>query len=819
MSSTPAPRSLRPYQVEATRAVEDAWKNGNNRPSVVLPTGTGKPLADSTLVITPSGVKTHGDLIVGDFVFHPSGRTVRITHVHPQGDIDVWRVGFSDGTSIVAGGGHLWSVFRDGVSDILTTSSIHQSITNGERPWSIPLTSPIIFSADESLQDFRTEALRLVHETEHISDDLLFTSVIQRVRLLSAVVDALRGDQAEVSVLTSPSDDVTRRIQMLTWSLGGTMSVTDNVYVRVSLPVGVTVPGLLSESDPHRHIVSVTYAGVESCQCITVDESDGLYLAGKEFIVTHNSTVIANVATRARRNGKKTLLLAHRTELLDQMAGAVQAVDPGGQEVGIVAADRNDFHTDIVAASFQTLSRSPNRLAALGTRDVILADEAHHISAATYTGVLENMGALDPASGVNSCGFTATMYRDDGKQLGDVWREVVFEKDLMWAIREGYLIAPRGKTIAIKGLNQLASIRTVRGDYNQTELAEVMNASVDSTVDAILRHCPDRAMIVFAAGVEHARTLAEKLTVAGIPSKDVTGSHKRDYRESAYSEFREGKLNCLVTVQVLTEGADFPRCDAVVLARPTRSKVLLTQIIGRAVRTYTDPDTGLDKDDALVVDLTGVVRDAKLTSLTDLYPEAKREVYTEDGDEVTGTDKDPTMAPPEKERKGRLELEDIDLVEGGTPYRSKVLWLKSDPLNTDGDEIAFMPLRHPRQYVFLYPPLNRVTDKGVMLGRLEANRSITFVTDPSGNIVRGNIAEAMAAAEQIVGSTGYIRKDAQWRKPGVKPSDSQKSLAKNLNINVDVDMLNKAELSDIITLRLARPLLTDIVRRTGYPPD
>jgi hypothetical protein len=762
------------------------------------------------------------------------------------------------------------------------------------------------------------------------------------------------------------------------------------------------------------------------------------------------------------------------------------------------------------------------------------------------------------------------MYRDDGKALGDVWSEVVFEKDLMWAIREGYLIAPHGKTIAIQGLNQLASIRSVRGDYNQTELADVMNASVDSTVDAILRHCPDSAMIVFAAGVKHAATLAGKLTAAGIPARDVTGAHKRDYREEAYSDFREGRINCLVTVQVLTEGADFPRCDTVVLARPTRSKVLLCfdsateiltsrgwvngmelenddqvaqwsgtteeiiftaplhyfsravedgermvslnlpatsirvtedhrvyfrpkgapehagwrvspaseladkskrqvlipsagmskfngipltddeirliawvttdggirkdnlayvsqskasnvpeieriiqacgikygthvdskptnfgarshplvrysmslgkprgrdshlrgwgylekwmfktnprfktegssevqsrwedvssdqwdvfmntldaanganttvdnlgwtprsmhvslsslpfaewvqamcvqrgwstsltqhtgrtglwmlhakkitrrvvggsdgrptwtyedpdpyekvwcvtvpsgavvtrrkgkvtilgqcQIIGRAVRPYTDSD-GFEKDTALVLDLTGVVRDAKLTSLTDLYPEAKREVYTEDGEEVTGTDKDPTLAPPEKERKGILQLEDIDLVEGGAPFRSKVLWMKSDPLNTDGDEIAFMPLRYPRQYVFLYPPLNRVTDKGVMLGRLDANRGITFVTDPSGNIVRGNIAEAMTAAEQIVGSTGYIRKDAQWRKPSVKPSDSQKSLAKNLNIDVDPNMLNKAELSDLITLRLAKPLLADVVRRTGYP--
>lgn len=1053
VSDTPTPRVLRPYQLEATQRVEDSWANGKSRVSVVLPTGTGKMVPHFVPVPTPSGVKPHGDLRVGDVVFHQSGNPTTITHIHPHGLSDVWRITFSDKTSVLAGEDHLWKVSRkDNDWKLMTTEDLSNTILrpNGDRALKIPMTIPVKYpERDLPIEPYTLGSLiasgaltvnrasnitihtsdKHVHErvkraypksevrtydvrspimafTKHpevltaitdfglnvrsylrfIPTQYLESSVEQRIALLQGLMDgdgiSRMGNRYAIYSTLSPK--LAEDVQNLACSLGGTATITASPRARIDTEhwstdinkhkslyrLSILLPSDMSPwysrrkipykpavvREPNRVIVSVEYAGKEECQCITVDNPDGLYLVGNEHIVTHNSSVIANVATRARRTGKKALLLAHRTELLDQMAGAVQAVDPLGEEVGIVAAERDEHQAGIVAASFQTLSRSPNRLAALGNRDVILADECfpagtlvgntaieniqvgdmvpswdehtgqmvrktvtrvtesvptdmvrilfvnglevactakhpfltengwlpaskllnehvitpharggsvkalrvdtlkptddgtfggscpdglvynlevegthtylvdggfvahncHHISAATYTRVLEDMGALDPSSGVNSCGFTATMYRDDGKALGDVWSEVVFEKDLMWAIREGYLIAPHGKTIAIQGLNQLASIRSVRGDYNQTELADVMNASVDSTVDAILRHCPDAAMIVFAAGVKHAATLAGKLTAAGIPARDVTGAHKRDYREEAYSDFREGRINCLVTVQVLTEGADFPRCDTVVLARPTRSKVLLTQIIGRAVRPYTDPD-GFEKDTALVLDLTGVVRDAKLTSLTDLYPEAKREVYTEDGEEVTGTDKDPTLAPPEKERKGILQLEDIDLVEGGAPFRSKVLWMKSDPLNTDGDEIAFMPLRYPRQYVFLYPPLNRVTDKGVMLGRLDANRGITFVTDPTGNIVRGNIAEAMTAAEQIVGSTGYIRKDAQWRKPSVKPSDSQKSLAKNLNIDVDPNMLNKAELSDLITLRLAKPLLADVVRRTGYP--
>lgn len=675
---------------------------------------------------------------------------------------------------------------------------------------------------------------------------------------------------------------------------------------------------------------------------------------------TGKSTVISSIATRARAHGKRVLLLAHRTELLEQMAEACSAVDPSGERVGIVAADRDENDTAIVAASFQTLARSSSRVAALGKRDVILADECfpagtilaggtpiekvkvgqvvpswdekrhqivhravtnvfvseptsmvrvvfadksfavctaghpfltygdkrcervwvpavelkpytrvvqggnlgerelrvtsvtellpaedgsfaecpdgrvynievedthtyllynnavvhncHHISAPTYLKVLDDLGAMDDDSGVTSCGFTATMYRDDGKSLGDVWSEVVFERDLMWAIENGYLIPPSGKTVALASLNQLAKIRNVGGDYKQSELAEVMSASVESTVDAILRHCPQAAMIVFAAGVDHAQMLAEMLTASGIPAKEVTGSHNREYREKVYTDFRSGAINCLVTVQVLTEGADFPRCDTVVMARPTRSKVLLTQMIGRSVRLYTDPVTGIAKTKATVLDLTGVVRDVKLMSLTDLYPDAEHEVYNSDGDDIT--EKVAAMdellgKKPGKERQGRIDLEDIDLM--GMPRR-KVLWLTTPPLTRDGDEVMFLPTKTSREYMFLYPPLNKVGSNPVMLGHLGRDGRVSFLTDANGQPVRGTIAQAMDAAENMAGSANYIKVDAPWRKPGLPPSDSQVSLGRNLGIP-NADSLSKAELSDRITTVFASRLFADVVRR------
>lgn len=673
------------------------------------------------------------------------------------------------------------------------------------------------------------------------------------------------------------------------------------------------------------------------------------------------SSVISSLATRARAAGKRVLLLAHRTELLEQMAETVGIVEPGGERVGVVAAERNENDTAIVAASFQTLARSEKRVADLGNRDVILADECfpagtllaggcpidkvtvgrtvaswdetrrcvvqrkvtqvfkskpsslvrvtfddkssvvcteghpflvhgsgnhervwreatfltrhtrvvqggtygertlrvhdvedikpgddgefsecpdgyvynievegthtyllannavvhncHHISAPTYLKVLEDLGAMDDDSGVVSCGFTATMYRDDGKALGDVWSEVVFERDLLWAIENGYLVPPRGKTVALASLNQLAKIRTVGGDYKQSELAEVMGASVESTVDAILRHCPQSAMIVFAAGVDHAQALAESLTASGIPAKEVTGAHNREYREKAYKEFRNGTLSALVTVQVLTEGADFPRCDTVVMARPTRSKVLLCQMIGRAVRPYTDPMTGVAKTDATVLDLTGVVRDVKLMSLTDLLPDAKHEVYNSDGDDITeevAAADELLGKKPGKERQGRIDLEDIDLM--GRPRR-KVLWLTTSPINANGDEYMFLPPRTSKSYLFLYPALNRMSnDSLVMLAHRDQFGNVTMLCDANGNPVRGTMVQAMDAAEHMLPSNDLTKTAAEWRKPTVKPTEGQLALGRNLGIE-GIEYMSRAELSDRISSNFGTRLIRDAVAK------
>lgn len=494
---------------------------------------------------------------------------------------------------------------------------------------------------------------------------------------------------------------------------------------------------------------------------------------------TGKSTVIAAVACIARGRGQRVALVTHRRELLDQMAESVMAVAPEGERVGIVQGDRNDPSTAIVAASFQTLQNQA-RLSSLGHRDVVLVDEAHHAAADTYLGVLDRLGVLDGQA--FGCGFTATASRADGG-LGKVWDAVVYERSLKWAIQEGHLITPRGLTVVLDDLD-LSKVHVRGGDYASGELAEAMESSVDTTVDAVLRHAPGRACIVFAAGVEHAEALAGGLTSRGVRAAAVTGAMSTDDRESVYTLFRSGELDAMVTVQVLTEGADFPRCDCVVMARPTRSQTLYTQMVGRAVRLYPG------KQDALVLDLAGTMRDLSLVTLTDLTPEAETSRVSPTSDEDPGQDE---PKPPRQQRIGPAALEDFDLLNV-----SPANWLK-----TPGG-VLFLDLGGSC-WSFLWPPIAPGADQDTtyhvgVLHRPRRYQDGWVQEDPTPLVQAQQLAEDTAPRHGALPS-----REAAWRKKS-KPSDAQVRLATSLGVQ-DVPLKSRARLSDdISSIKAAKAL-------------
>lgn len=420
--------------------------------------------------------------------------------------------------------------------------------------------------------------------------------------------------------------------------------------------------------------------------------------------------------------------------------------------------------------------------------DYVIVHNCHHSPAPSFLKVLETFGATKTGTTL-AAGFTATMSRADSKALGHIWDEVVYERDLAWAVQNGYLVSPRGKTVHIAGLSKLADISQVAGDYKKSDLAELMGRTAEATVGAIVTHAADRPMIVFAVDVAHAHSISDLLNTCGIVSAVMSGKTPRKERARLYEAYAKGHIQALVNVQVLTEGVDLPRCDTVVMARPTRSQTLYSQAVGRALRLWTDPDTGTQKTDALVLDLVGVVRDLRLVTVTDLMPTAKNTNYDEQGREIL-----PKLNEPGPGREQSLaadipDLVDIDLFN----QKSSVVWLK-----TEGG-VYFTPLRDVRDgYVFLWPP-NPVEATEVALGRL-MGRTVEFLQDHQGTVLTGSMAEARDRASQhdILPPNKALSPREPWRKRRNPPSQEQIKLARKLRIDPS-QFSSRAELSDALT--------------------
>lgn len=574
------------------------------------------------------------------------------------------------------------------------------------------------------------------------------------------------------------------------------------------------------------------------------------------------SSVIAELARRAIRRGQRVVALAHRDELLNQMRDSLAVVAPELEPGGIVKAEVHEPDKAFVCASFQTLAASPQKLADLGVRDVILVDECHHALAPSYLNVLYDLGLTVPKPGrkskkkkadsrdvgdggdgengeafgdhvaqvgskskrasdyitkfdhvpeIRACGFTATMSRADTEQLGKVWSTVAYERDIEWAINSGYLIKPRSMTVHVPELADLNKVKTVAGDYNGKQLAEVMEASVESTVDAVTRHAKDRNMIVFASSVKHCFDLAEALTAAGVPAAAVVGASTKDEREDAYTRFNTGQVQALVTVMVLTEGADFPRCDCVVMARPTRSEVLFSQMVGRALRLYTDPVTGQEKTDALVLDLTGAAADKSLVTLTDLWPDAEDAEFDRDGNPIEEDEEDEPDGEGDaldvtQQRRGEIQLEAVDLLrraaggkeKKGPPHRRIVT------LST-GEGIMFIPSSRGGAGMMLWPPHPNKSQNVCVIKFSDYGRTAYPMLDEHGNIKVSNYAVMydLACRAAYEGRDEHdnrtaIMKRAQWRQPGKKPSDKQLATANKVGATV-VPGASMAEVSDSIS--------------------
>lgn len=295
------------------------------------------------------------------------------------------------------------------------------------------------------------------------------------------------------------------------------------------------------------------------------------------------TVVFAEMVRRVVQRGGAALVLAHRAELLEQAIAKIRRSAPDLHAELEQGGHRASEGASIVVGSVPTLSR-PDRLArfAPDAFRLIVVDEAHHATAATYRRILNHFA---PAARV--VGFTATPDRADGAALGEVFESVAFERSMLDLIRAGFLVPIEARTVRVEAFD-LAGAKLTGGDLSEGDIARALGRPgvLNAAAATLVEHSRGRSTLVFVAGVERAHELAALLEGLGAPAVAVDGGMGDDARADAFARFESGAARFLVNVGVATEGTDLPVCSCVAVLRPTMSRALFVQMVGRGVRLH-----------------------------------------------------------------------------------------------------------------------------------------------------------------------------------------------------------------------------------------
>jgi ATP-dependent helicase IRC3 len=268
-------------------------------------------------------------------------------------------------------------------------------------------------------------------------------------------------------------------------------------------------------------------------------------------------------------------------------------------------------NADITVASISSLVSGDRLLKYTPSHfKLILVDEAHHIVAPTYLDVLQHFG-LYPAT--KDCpalvGVSATFSRLDGMSLGAAIDHIVYHKDYIDMIDEKWLSGVKFTTVESKADLSKVKKSAITCDFLSGSLSKAVRTKEtnDITVKAWLSEAHERkSTLVFCVDIAHVESLTAAFRDEGVNAQYITGSTRVKERRARLEAFRKGEFPVLVNCAIFTEGTDIPNIDCVVLARPTKSRNLLVQMIGRGMRLHPG------KDDCHVIDMvasleTGIV--------------------------------------------------------------------------------------------------------------------------------------------------------------------------------------------------------------------
>lgn len=295
----------------------------------------------------------------------------------------------------------------------------------------------------------------------------------------------------------------------------------------------------------------------------------------------------------AQVNARRVLFVAHREEILAQAAATFVRIRPRAR-VGYYMGRSRDAEVDVLCASVQTLGRAEHlERFAPQHFDYVVIDEFHHAAAATYRRLL---GHFAPAF---LLGLTATPDRTDQSDILSLCDDnLVFTRNLFEGI-QARLLSPFHYYGILDESVDYREVPWRNGRFDPEELSNKL-ATLARARHAIRewRLRAQKRTLAFCVSIRHAEYMASQFQKAGVSSAAVYAGSALG-RAQALEQLRDGQLSVVFSVDLFNEGVDLPGIDTVMMLRPTESKILFLQQLGRGLRLSDE------KEHLVVLDFIG----------------------------------------------------------------------------------------------------------------------------------------------------------------------------------------------------------------------
>lgn len=276
------------------------------------------------------------------------------------------------------------------------------------------------------------------------------------------------------------------------------------------------------------------------------------------------SVIIADIARQTTAKGNRVLFLVHRRELCDQIRSTFTW-----------------WGVNMRLCDIMMVQTAARRLSKLPRPQLIITDENHHCLANTYRKIYEYFPEC------RRVGVTATPVRLNGDGLGDVNDRLIIGVSAKWLI-ENHCLAPYD--YYAPSLVDLSEVKMNRGEFETSSVEKLMlkKAVFGNVIEYYKKLAGGRQAICYCTSIRHSIETAAAFRAAGIEAEHIDGSTPRAERDEIVRKFKEGALDILCNVDLISEGFDVPDCECAILLRPTQSLTLYIQQAMRCMRYRPD---------------------------------------------------------------------------------------------------------------------------------------------------------------------------------------------------------------------------------------